>query len=167
MGHLINCIPANVNFHSDYLLRELITNEGTWNLDLLQVWLPEDLIRHIVGIPPPHPSEGLDRLSWRHTLIGAFSIKSAYKMMKEDSWNSKNEIWKRTWKLTRPQRVRFFFWTVLKKRLLTNAKRVRRGLEVNPSYPIYGHDSEDICILLEIAQQLKKSGNKSYQVINS
>ncbi|MBA0748070.1 hypothetical protein Gogos_004925 [Gossypium gossypioides] len=44
----------------------------------------------------------------------------------------------------RPQRVRFFFWTVLKKRLLTNAERVRRGLEVDPSYPIYGHDSEDI-----------------------
>ncbi|MBA0778271.1 hypothetical protein Gotri_006150, partial [Gossypium trilobum] len=72
-----------------------------------------------MGIPPSHPSEGLDRLSWHHTSTGAFSIKSAYKMMKEDSWNSKDEIWKRIWKLTRPQRV-------------------------DPSYPIYGHDSEDI-----------------------
>ncbi|MBA0694563.1 hypothetical protein Goari_004846 [Gossypium aridum] len=104
IGPLINYILANVNIHSDCLFSELITKEGTWNLDLLQVWLPEDLIRHIVGIPPPHPSEGLNRLSWRHTSTGAFSIKSAYKKMKEDSWNSRDEIWKKTWKLTRPQR---------------------------------------------------------------
>ncbi|MBA0743605.1 hypothetical protein Gogos_006271, partial [Gossypium gossypioides] len=52
------------------------------------VWLPEDVIQHIVGIPPPHPSKGPDRLSWRHTSTRAFSIKSAYKMMKEDSWDT-------------------------------------------------------------------------------
>ncbi|MBA0748071.1 hypothetical protein Gogos_004925, partial [Gossypium gossypioides] len=40
------------------------------------VWLPEDLIQHIVGIPPPHSSEGLDSLSWSHTSTAAFSIKT-------------------------------------------------------------------------------------------
>ncbi|MBA0772424.1 hypothetical protein Gotri_007797 [Gossypium trilobum] len=48
----------------------------------------EGVIQHIVGIPPPHPSKGPDRLSWRHTLTRAFSIKSSYKMMKEDSWDT-------------------------------------------------------------------------------
>ncbi|MBA0828453.1 hypothetical protein Goarm_013125, partial [Gossypium armourianum] len=40
------------------------------------VWLPNDLIQLIVGIPPRHPFEGFDRLSWHHTSTGAFSIKS-------------------------------------------------------------------------------------------
>ncbi|KAH1097786.1 hypothetical protein J1N35_014707 [Gossypium stocksii] len=78
--------------------------EGIWNLNLLQVWLPDDLIQLIVGIPPQHPSEGSDRLSWHHTSTGAFSIKSAYKMMKE-SWNSRDETWKKIWKFLGSQRV--------------------------------------------------------------
>ncbi|MBA0648959.1 hypothetical protein Goklo_016580 [Gossypium klotzschianum] len=38
----------------------------------------------------------------------------------------------------------FFIWTVLKERLLSNVERVKRGLIVNPSCPICGHDLEDI-----------------------
>lgn len=62
-----------------------------------------------------------------------FSIKSAFKALKEESWNSKDELWKRVWKIPGPQIVRLFFWTVFKERFLTNAKRVRCGLVVDPS----------------------------------
>lgn len=97
-----------------------------------------------MGIPPPHPTEGLDRLSWHHTSIGAFSIKNAYNVLKEDSWNSSDELWKRAWNILSLYRVHFIFWTVLKQRLLTNVERVRRGIAVDSSCSICEHDSEDI-----------------------
>ncbi|MBA0714595.1 hypothetical protein Golax_013559, partial [Gossypium laxum] len=70
MGPLIQFILANVNINSNCLFNDLITEEGTWNLNLLQ--------------------------------------------------------------------------TILKQRLLTNAKRVRRGLVVDPYCPICGHELEDV-----------------------
>ncbi|MBA0765640.1 hypothetical protein Gotri_014800, partial [Gossypium trilobum] len=126
------------------------------------VWLPDDLIQPIVGFPPRHPFEGFDRLSWHHTSTGAFSIKSAYKMMNV-SWNSRDETLKKVWKFLGPQGVRFFLLTILKQRLLTNAERVRRGLAVDHSCQSVDMVQRIYCILLEIAQQLRKSRNRSYQ----
>ncbi|MBA0688536.1 hypothetical protein Goari_006313 [Gossypium aridum] len=65
-------------------------------------------------------------------------------MLKEESWNPKYELWKKAWELLRQRRVHFFFWTVLKQRLLTNAERAKRGLAEDPSCLICGHASEDI-----------------------
>ncbi|KAK8345153.1 hypothetical protein V6Z12_A07G128700 [Gossypium hirsutum] len=59
--------------------------DGSWNLNFLQTLLLEDIISYIIGIPPPHPAEGSDRLSWRHTSSGAFSVRTAHKMLKENS----------------------------------------------------------------------------------
>ncbi|MBA0873317.1 hypothetical protein Goshw_000773, partial [Gossypium schwendimanii] len=44
-------------------------------------WLPDEIIGHIKGIPPPHLLEGPDILSWCHTSTGAFTIKSAFKIL--------------------------------------------------------------------------------------
>ncbi|MBA0711340.1 hypothetical protein Golax_010535 [Gossypium laxum] len=80
--------------------------------------------------------------------------------MMNDSWNSRDETWKKVWKFLGPQRVRFFFWTILKQRLLTNAKRVRRGLAVDPSCPICGHDSEDILHIIRDCMATKENTSK-------
>ncbi|MBA0577767.1 hypothetical protein Golob_024422 [Gossypium lobatum] len=50
-------------------------DEALW----IRVWLLEEIITHIMGIPSPYPSKGRDRLFWRHTSTGAFSIKSSHK----------------------------------------------------------------------------------------
>ncbi|KAH1055496.1 hypothetical protein J1N35_033561 [Gossypium stocksii] len=85
VGLLINYLPTYANVNTDCLLRNLITRDGNWNISFLQEWLPKEIISHILGIPPPHPDEGPDRLAWRHTSTGAFSVKSAYTMLKADS----------------------------------------------------------------------------------
>lgn len=82
IGPLINYILVSTNINTDCLLSDLVIEEGTWNLNLFQVWLPKDVIRYIVDIPPLHLSEGPDRVSCCRTLIGAFSFKSVYKMLK-------------------------------------------------------------------------------------
>ncbi|MBA0561112.1 hypothetical protein Golob_017964 [Gossypium lobatum] len=46
------------------LLRYMVTEEGLWNLDLLKVWLPDDIIIHIVSIPSPYSFARPDRIDW-------------------------------------------------------------------------------------------------------
>lgn len=135
---LIKLLPGNVNIDFDYLLNKMFTEEGLWNLDHFKIWLLNDVIRRIVGVPPLHPSEGTNKVVWCHTSIGAFSIKSAYRVLNEESWSANDDKWKCVWKLLGPQRIHFFIWNILKQILLSNVKRVRRGLVVDPSCPICG-----------------------------
>lgn len=65
-------------------------------------------------------------------------------MLKEETWNPKDELRKKAWKFLGLQRVRFFFWIALKQRLLTNAERARCGIAADPSCPMCGYESEDI-----------------------
>lgn len=122
--------------------------DGSWNLDPFRFWLSEDVIQAIKGIPPPHCSKGPDRIAWSHTSSGAFTVKSAYKVLNEGAWNSKDEKWKIVWKYPGPQRIRIFLWIVLQGRFLSNVERVRRGLSDDPSCHICGHISEDVLYIL-------------------
>lgn len=81
-------------------------------------------------------------------MLGAFFVKTTYKILKEGDWNPKNEKWKSVWKIPGSQRVCFFIWTALQGRLLSNVERVRRGLAVDPSCPICGYHSKDILHIL-------------------
>ncbi|KAK5776658.1 hypothetical protein PVK06_044618 [Gossypium arboreum] len=43
----------------------MVNGDGSWNLDLFRVWLPEDMINRIISIPPLHPDSGADKnISW-------------------------------------------------------------------------------------------------------
>lgn len=61
----------------------MVTKEGLWNHELSRVWLSNDVIQHIKGIPPPHACEGPDKISWRYTSMAAF--RWAYKILKEEA----------------------------------------------------------------------------------
>lgn len=67
------------------LLRDIATKEGYWNLDFFRLWLLDEIIRRIVGIPPPHPTIGSDIVTWGGTTIGSFTLKSAYGRIREGS----------------------------------------------------------------------------------
>ncbi|KAL1073823.1 hypothetical protein V6Z11_D11G249500 [Gossypium hirsutum] len=62
-------------------------------MDLFQVWLPDDVIRRIVSIHPPHPLSGPDKIVWVRSISRSFSIKSAYRMLRERTWNSSDDAW--------------------------------------------------------------------------
>lgn len=78
MGPLIFEVPTPANINLDCLLSDIIIEEGFWNLDLLRLWLLDDILRHIVSIPPPHSSASSDRISWVHTSNGIFSLEIVY-----------------------------------------------------------------------------------------
>ncbi|MBA0723346.1 hypothetical protein Golax_003930 [Gossypium laxum] len=117
-GPLIMHSGASVNLNSDCCLNEMVSEDGSWNLELLWVWFSNDVIQRIM-------------------------VKSAYKVLNEGAWNPKDEKWKCAWKLSGPQRVRFFIWTILKQCFLSNVKRAKRGLVVDPSCPICDYELED------------------------
>ncbi|MBA0765931.1 hypothetical protein Gotri_015032, partial [Gossypium trilobum] len=76
IGPLINQIPSHVNLGMDCILRDMVTDEGLWNLELFRVLLSNDIIKHIA-----------------RTKSGEFSIKSAYTMLGERSWNQMGANW--------------------------------------------------------------------------
>ncbi|KAH1089306.1 hypothetical protein J1N35_016563, partial [Gossypium stocksii] len=55
--------------------------------DSFWVWVSDEVIQAIKSIPPSHPSEGPDRISWNHTSSGVFSVKTTYKAVKGEDWN--------------------------------------------------------------------------------
>ncbi|MBA0873333.1 hypothetical protein Goshw_000925, partial [Gossypium schwendimanii] len=50
VGPLNKLIPANVNIDFDFLLNEMVTEEGLWNLDIFKIWLSDDVIWRIMRI---------------------------------------------------------------------------------------------------------------------
>lgn len=73
----------HITSHANMDLRELVTEDNSWNMNLFRVWLPKDVIRHIVSIPPPHPLVGPDKIAWVGPTSRSFSIESAYQMLRK------------------------------------------------------------------------------------
>ena len=60
------------------------------------------------------------------------------------NWNDPDSIWPKVWKLPVAQRVRTFIWLLLKKRLLINEERSRRGFSSDKSCSLCLSDLESI-----------------------
>ncbi|KAH1098440.1 hypothetical protein J1N35_015361 [Gossypium stocksii] len=95
MGSLISKIPSFTNLDLDCPVRDFVNSDGSWNLNLFSVWLPDEVICKIISIPPPHPDSGPNKVIWAQSTSGAFSVHSAYWTLKEPSWNPSNDLWKR------------------------------------------------------------------------
>lgn len=76
-------ILAYGNQDSECLLSEMVTKDGSWNLDLFRVWLSPDMVQLIKGILPPLPFVGLDKIACSLTSSGSFLIKIAYIVLRE------------------------------------------------------------------------------------
>ncbi|KAA3485757.1 reverse transcriptase [Gossypium australe] len=148
VGPLLSYVPASSRLNLDSTLKDWVLQEGSWNIDMLNIWLPEEIIKRILSIPPPHPAEGEDRIIWARTEPGNFTIRSAYRSLKENTWRPNQDIWKTIWKYQGPQRVRLFLWLVANQRILTNSERTRRGFGQSNACSRCGHDVEDIMHVL-------------------
>ncbi|KAA3488041.1 LINE-type retrotransposon LIb DNA [Gossypium australe] len=157
IGPLLSYAPAQNRINLDSTLKDWILPNGSWNVDMLRLWLPEDKLKRIVSIPPPHPDNGEDRIIWARSGSGSFSIRSAYWTLKENSWKPKDDNWKVVWNYQGPQRVRIFLWLVANQRLLTNSERSRRGITHSKACPSCGHDPEDTIHVLRDCWMAKET----------
>lgn len=78
IGPLLSYVPAHAKLDLDYTLSDWVLADGYWNLDLLRIWLPEEVIKHIVSIPSPHSAGREDKFNWARTRSGSFFVRSAY-----------------------------------------------------------------------------------------
>ncbi|MBA0760358.1 hypothetical protein Gotri_023107, partial [Gossypium trilobum] len=134
---------TKTNLDLECLLTDMVSNDGTWNLDLFRLWLLKIVIQNIIRVPPPHSTASVDMIIWGGSSASSFSIKSAYGKLQKSSCKPKEDVWKIPFKCQRPQRVRFFIWLALKQRLLTNMERVQRGLSHRSTCGVSGHITED------------------------
>ncbi|KAA3474835.1 GTP cyclohydrolase 1-like [Gossypium australe] len=156
-GPLLSYVFALERINLDSTLKDWVLPDGSWNIDMLRIWLPDAMIKRIVSIPPPHPAGGKDRIIWASSGSGSFSIRSAYWASKESSWRPRNDIWKSIWRYQGPHRVRLFLWIVANQRLLTNSERTRRGIGQSNACPRCGHACEDIMHVLRDCTTAKEA----------
>lgn len=62
------------------MVKNMVNDEGNWNLELLQNWLNVELVKCIIDIhSPPLLEDGVDRIGWGDYRDNIFSIANAYK----------------------------------------------------------------------------------------
>lgn len=130
-------------------------NSGNWDVDKLIQLVGYSCCMKIVGeVPPPHPDAGPDRLIFKGSTNGSYSVKNAYQQLmslKEPQISltptqvhQKKEIftitWKKGWMVPR---VRFFLWKLTQKALPLGkiiADRISKG---DPVCQLCGTHDED------------------------
>ncbi|CAN1187802.1 Putative ribonuclease H protein At1g65750 [Linum perenne] len=125
-------------------VRDMVSSDGSWNLNTLRSCLPENLVEEIVGMTPPKADLGEDVCSWGREINGKFSIRSAYELVQETP-NPRAEVdWKSVWNWNGPGKVQYFLWLVAQGKLLTNLERKRRHLTDVGSCPRCESEDESI-----------------------
>jgi hypothetical protein len=135
------------------LVSELIDRDTKkWNRSLIEQHFLEEERETILNIPLS-PLLPRDRLIWRCTKKGEFSVRSAYHLgldiqtaekpsssMKSDD----NEVWKVCWNSNVPPAVKTFIWRACHNLLPTRVNLRRRGVCEEASCPICLHEEETI-----------------------
>lgn len=104
--------------------------DNDWDITLLYACLPPEVVEKILCTPTSRCSQN-DKLIWKHTPNGTFSVKSAY-FSSFDHTNMPHGKWKSIWSLPFPPKLKIFSWLFCQSRLLTNVNRLKRHLTSDP-----------------------------------
>lgn len=149
IGSFENIVFFPNNLRLDQTLKDLVKEDDAWNIQAFREQIPEGVIRKIINIPPPHPHPhphpqgGKDNISWSRSANGKFTIKSAYTLLKQNSWQGRSDHWKMIWRYQGLHRVHFFLWLAAQKKLFTNQEQVRRHIGHNLACPVWQCVIED------------------------
>jgi ribonuclease HI len=127
---------------------------GDWDVELVKELFWEEDQQIILAIPV---FEGRDNiLAWHFDKHGKFSVRSAYKICRDDFIKNSNckaaqggsrqqvdPIWKKIWSLNCPNKVKHFLWRMAHDSQPLRCKLVHRGMEIDPCCPVCGRDNED------------------------
>jgi hypothetical protein len=132
---------------------DFLNPDGSWNEQLLDRWfLPID-IQEILKIQTSTRNES-DFIAWHHEKSGAFSVRSAYRLGREEQLRSEGRQatsaqplgtsgdWKLIWQCPVPPKVRIFAWKLARNALATQVSMARRGMETLPTCTICGTEDE-------------------------
>ncbi|GAU41430.1 hypothetical protein TSUD_26100 [Trifolium subterraneum] len=96
-------------------------------MQLVNAWLPEDVRDQLLAATVSLKDDDHDFRAWPGGQHGAFSVASAYRILKYIP-SSVNNMWHKLWHIEVPERVHTFLWLLKHNRLLTNSRKHRLGL---------------------------------------
>ncbi|CAN1190047.1 Putative ribonuclease H protein At1g65750 [Linum perenne] len=123
-------------------VKDLVLEDGNWNLAFIHQYLNEEVITEIIGMSPPKESQGEDDSIWGLEANGKFSVRTAYGIIHEMPNPRPKVDWKSVWKWQGPGRIQYFLWLVVQGKLLKNLERKRRHLTEDGSCPRCGAAEE-------------------------
>ena len=111
-------------------VREVIHENGNWDLRQLESFLPQDLIEEVRAVPILLENRGQDLSYWGCTSNGEFSVSSGYEIVVglRDHTGGTLDNMKWIWHLRCPERIRVFIWILYLNKLNINEVRARKGM---------------------------------------
>ena len=113
-----------------------------WKWELFSNLLPEEALKTIATYEVKPRDDWDDEFVWDRSNHGGFSIKSALTLVRNESTEASDGLWREIWRTSIPQRLRFFLWLATHDRLMTNAFRATRGLTSDPGCKACPHEVE-------------------------
>ncbi|XP_021717958.1 uncharacterized protein LOC110685744 [Chenopodium quinoa] len=121
---------------------EMWEENSGWRWNIFAPFLPQDILKLIQNHElRVDPSIG-DLVYWKGDSKGRFTIKSALRIMRQESDALDESCWDLIWTSPIQQRVRAFLWLACHNRVLCNQNMFRRNLTASPSCYICGGQME-------------------------
>uniref|UniRef100_A0A803MYL9 Reverse transcriptase zinc-binding domain-containing protein n=1 Tax=Chenopodium quinoa TaxID=63459 RepID=A0A803MYL9_CHEQI len=104
---------------------------GQWNEQLVRDALGVDA-ELALALPLPFTSEE-DRVYWRPTKNGQFTVRSCYWMLRlgGNTDNTSEDIWKSVWHMSAPPKLKHFIWNALKGNMAVKLRLHQRHIVTN------------------------------------
>ena len=133
---------------------------GSWDHDLLEQTFWEEDVEIIKAIPVHQDMD--DVIAWHFDGRGLFSVRSAYKVHRENlrledgrigssssqEENRENIVWKKLWKLDCPGKIKHFLWRLGHNSLALRVNLKRRRMEIDTRRVVCNRLVEDGCHLV-------------------
>lgn len=97
------------------------------------ITLSEEVFNEARGIPVAKEIDMPDSHCWELSGTGSFTVSSAYHLISGNMQKENNLGW--VWNINCIERVHMFIWLVMKSSILTNAERLRRGMDNSGECP--------------------------------
>uniref|UniRef100_A0A803Q6D6 Reverse transcriptase zinc-binding domain-containing protein n=1 Tax=Cannabis sativa TaxID=3483 RepID=A0A803Q6D6_CANSA len=131
-------------------LHYFINTDGQWQIDKVKKHFHEEDIPWVQGIPIDLYVE--DTLTWPYTPNGQYMVKSGYRIGREinlhptrsSNMEDIHKWWKMLWSMSLPPRMKLFGWRVCHNWLPAKTNLAHRGMDVNLSCDLCGHQAETL-----------------------
>lgn len=150
--------PPNTHCDTSTVSNFIDPTTKSWKTEKLQQCISEEQVQAICKIPISF-SGSKDKLIWRDTSSGGYTVKSGYAHQvasmprlnpsnPSSSYAPSSVMWKRFWNIPTMPKVRMFMWKVIRNWTACRANLVRRKCASNPLCPICESSSETMEHLL-------------------
>lgn len=120
-------LPAN---YTEVRPRDIWRQGIGWDMQYLSSYISDHTMLILGAVVIDEFTRVVDRLSWKPSPDGQFTVKSAYDFVTCDETprQGMRSFFERIWKVTVTERARCFLWLVSHQVIMTNVERARRHI---------------------------------------